>query len=87
MKRTISWMLGLFAAGVLLDRARLAAKAHIGAKKMVPDFVGNYDLDGVSYDAHDKKVVVGSDSRVKEPTHKSGAHQLACAEKLEGPAA
>lgn len=82
MSRTMSLLFGMIAAGVLIDRARLAMKAKAGVKKMVPDFVGNYDLDGVSYDSHDKKVVVGSDSRVKEPCATSGLHQVECAEKL-----
>ncbi|MGZ3695063.1 MAG: hypothetical protein ACXWQO_12995 [Bdellovibrionota bacterium] len=83
MKRAVGLVFGLVAIGALIDRARLARKAHLGAKKMVPDFVGNYDIDGVSYDENSKKVIVGSDGRVKEPTHKSVAHQVDIAAKLE----
>ncbi|MGE3263024.1 MAG: hypothetical protein AB7K68_14680 [Bacteriovoracia bacterium] len=90
MKRAVGLVFGMVAVGVLLDRARLAAKAYAGVKKMEPDYAGNYDIDGVSYDSHDKKVVVGSDSRVKAPSLTSGRHQIECGEKHEkraGPAA
>jgi hypothetical protein len=82
MKRALGLFAGMFTAGVLLDRARLARKAHRATKEMVPDYVGNYDLDGVSYDAGHKKVVVSSDARAHKPHSTHGVHQIECAEKL-----
>lgn len=82
MKRAFAFGFGVLAAGILLDRARIARNAQKGTKKMVPDFVGNYDLDGVSYDPQAKKVVVGSDARTKEPCATSGLSQVDCAKNL-----
>lgn len=84
MKGLFGLFMGLFVGAVLADRARLARKAHKATKEMVPDYVGNYDIDGVSYDASHKKVVVGSDGHARKPNANKGVHQIELAEKFAG---
>jgi hypothetical protein len=82
MKRSIAFLFGLAGVAMLADRMRIRARASAGKKEMVPDYYGNYDIDGVSYDDVHNKVVVSSDQRVKTPTSHSGLSQVECAEKL-----
>lgn len=82
--RAVAFLFGVGVTGLVLDRMVRNARAKAGVKEMVPDFYGNYDLDGVSYDEDHKKVVVGSDHRVNEPKNSSGLNQVECAEKLTG---
>ena len=72
MRRTLALFAGTFVAGLLLDRARLARKARRAAREMIPDHFGNYDLDGVSYDVGQRRVVVGSDGLSRAPKSTRG---------------
>ncbi len=63
----LTLLIGFALAAFFKFRVLPDMRAHRGIKKMDSDHLGNYDLDGVSYDPAKNKVVVVGDSQAPEP--------------------
>ncbi|HEY8278701.1 MAG TPA: hypothetical protein VIH99_03710 [Bdellovibrionota bacterium] len=68
MVRRISLFVGLSLAAFVRYRVLPEVRAHRDTRRMIPDNLGNYDLDGVSYDPASFQVVVSGDSAIKDPS-------------------
>jgi hypothetical protein len=62
MSTKIVWLLLGAGALVLAGRAYSFLREARDLRQMIPDAAGNYDIDGVSYDAQERTVVVSSDT-------------------------
>jgi hypothetical protein len=67
MALKLSIFLGFSLTAFVVFRVLPEIRAHRNARKMEPDNLGNYDLDGVSYDPEAHTVVVTGDSQAPEP--------------------
>lgn len=64
MRRILTRALGFVLVAYAARRFWLRVRAVHGQREMLPDRFGNYDLDGVSYDPLDYRVVVSGDGHI-----------------------